>query len=69
MIHDRLSSPPKEGEETLLDMIISYTEDEELQHADALEFTTGGQYILEYRKFLNSNIHLSSIIFPDNSIL
>ena len=60
MIQDRQTSPPKVGEETLLDMILSYTDDEEVQHADALEFTTSGQYILEYGKFLNSYVNVAS---------
>ena len=50
MIKQRQASPPKKGEETFLDMIISYSTDEEVQHADALEFTTAGQYCTEYRK-------------------
>lgn len=48
MIRDRKANPPKQGEETLLDMIINYSNYEDLQHADALQFTTGGQYTVEY---------------------
>lgn len=48
MIKHRKASPSKQGEETLLDMIISYSEYEDLQHADALQFTTAGQYTVEY---------------------
>ena len=51
MIRDRKASPSKQGEETLLDMIISYSDYEDLQHADALQFTTAGQYSVEYGKF------------------
>ena len=50
MIKQRKASPPKEGEETFLDMVISYSPDEEVQHADALQFSTAGQYCTEYRK-------------------
>lgn len=48
MLNDRKSNPPNKGEETLLDMIIDYSPDEELQHADVLLFTAGGQTALEY---------------------
>ena len=51
MIRDRKANPPNQGEETLLDMIINYSNYEDLQHADALQFTTGGQYTVEYSKF------------------
>ena len=52
MIRDRKANPPNQGEETLLDMIINYSNYEDLQHADALQFTTGGQYTVEFSKFL-----------------
>ena len=50
MIEDRKSSSAKISEETLLDYILTYTDDEEIQRADALEFSTCGQYVLEYCK-------------------
>ena len=50
MIKDRKSSPAKNRNETLLDCILSYTDDEEIQFADALEFSTSGQYVLDYCK-------------------
>ena len=50
MIKDRKSYSVKISEETLLDCILTYTDDEEIQLADALEFATCGQYVLEYCK-------------------
>ena len=50
MIKDRKSSTAEISEETLLDYILTYTDDEEIQLADALEFATAGQYVLEYCK-------------------
>ena len=50
MIRDRKMNPPKPGDEVLLDYIISYSDDEGLQEADALEFSTAGQFVLEYCK-------------------
>ena len=50
MIRDRKKSPPKPGEEVLLDLFISFSDDEDLQEADALEFSTAGQFLIEYCK-------------------
>lgn len=48
MIKDRKAAPPKEGEETLLDLFISFTDNEELQLADAMEFAASAQITIEY---------------------
>ena len=50
MIKDRKAAPPKKGEETLLDLFISFTDNEELQLADAMEFASSAQITIEYRK-------------------
>ena len=51
MLQDRKTKPPKQGEETLLDLFISFSDDEEIQLADSLEFTTSGLYTIEACKF------------------
>ena len=50
MLDDRKAKPPEKGDETLLDLFISFSDDEEVQLADALEFAIFGQYCLEYCK-------------------
>lgn len=51
MLKDRKANPPSPGDkETLLDLFISYCEDEEEQLAECLEFTTAGLHGLEFRK-------------------
>ena len=50
MLDDRKSKPPKTDDQTLLDLFISVSDDEEVQLADALEFAMSGQYCLEYCK-------------------
>ena len=42
MITDRKANPPKPGEELMLDSFITFSDDEELQLADALCFIVGG---------------------------
>ena len=49
LIDDRKANPPRsEAQMTFLDRILSYTDDTDVQHADALEFTTAGQFCTEY---------------------
>ena len=60
MIQDRKAAPPKKGEETLIDLFISFTDNEELQLADAMEFASGAQVSIEYRKPFN---HITSLLF------
>ena len=50
MLDDRKAKPPEKRDETLLDLFISFSDDEEVQLADALEFAMFGQYCLEYYK-------------------
>ena len=50
LLDDRKSSPPPQGEENLLDWIISHSGDEESQLADVMQFTISGQYTTEYCK-------------------
>ena len=38
----RKENPPQHGEELLLDLILDYTDDEELQFSDALIYVIGG---------------------------
>ena len=47
MLRDRKKSPPTPGEEVLLDLFISFSDDEDLQEADALEFCTAGNFVME----------------------
>ena len=38
----RKAQPPEHGEELLLDLVLDYSDDEELQFSDSLTFTIGG---------------------------
>ncbi|XP_060554899.1 cytochrome P450 20A1-like [Ruditapes philippinarum] len=42
MVKHRKENPPEHGEELLLDLLLDYTDDEELQSADALVYVIGG---------------------------
>ena len=42
MVSHRKKNPPKHGEELLLDILLDYTEDEELQLSDGLAYVIGG---------------------------
>ena len=42
MVSHRKKNPPKHGEELLLDILLDYTEDEELQLSDGLVYVIGG---------------------------
>ena len=56
MLKDRKSDPPKKGEETLLDLIINYSDDEEQQLAECLEFTTAGLHGMEFCKYSRNSL-------------
>ena len=61
MIKERKANPGKAGEENLLDCIISYSDDEEIQFADALQFSAAGQNTLDYCKiYVYLSVCLSS---------
>ncbi|XP_053373354.1 cytochrome P450 20A1-like [Mercenaria mercenaria] len=42
MVQHRKDDPPQHGEELLLDLMLDYTDDKELQNADALAYVIGG---------------------------
>ncbi|KAH3778215.1 hypothetical protein DPMN_179669 [Dreissena polymorpha] len=42
IFRDRKRNPPRAGEELFLDVLMEYTEDEEVQFCDALVYTIGG---------------------------
>ena len=42
MVKDRKTHPPEHGEELMLDKILDYSEDEELEFSDAFAFVVGG---------------------------
>lgn len=42
MLKHRKDDPPQHGEELLLDLLLDYTEDEELQNSDAVGYVIGG---------------------------
>ena len=47
MFEERRNTPPMKGKETLVDHILSFTDDPEVHLADGLEFTTAGLYTIE----------------------
>ena len=50
MLKDRKANPPKSKEKTLLDLVINYTDDEDIQMADTLELAVATLYGIEYCK-------------------
>ena len=42
IVKHRKAHPPEHGEELLLDLVLDYSEDEELQLCDSLTFAVGG---------------------------
>ena len=51
MFEERRNTPPMKGKETLVDHILSFTDDPEVHLADGLEFTTAGLYTIEACKW------------------
>ena len=62
MVKHRKENPPQHGEELLLDLILDYTDDEELQFSDALTFVIGGFHTTGNGTYSKTLILISSTL-------
>ena len=49
-MRERKENPPKQGEEFMLDYLLDFTDDEEIQFADSMCFAVAGYHTLAYCK-------------------